>query len=41
MRCAAAVAIDRDRVTFTPLGDLDTATPKARRDAAAIAVCDL
>jgi class 3 adenylate cyclase len=38
---AAALAIDRDRLTYTPLGDLDTATPKARRDAAAVATCDL
>jgi hypothetical protein len=40
-RDAAALAIDRDRVAYTPLGDLDTATPKARRDAAAVTICDL
>lgn len=36
---AAALALDPDRVTYTPLGDLATATEKARRDAPAIAVC--
>lgn len=38
---AAALRIDPDHVTYTPLGDLDTATEKARRDAPAIAVCDV
>ena len=38
---AAALGIDPDRVTYTQLADLDTATPKARRDAPAIAVCEL
>ncbi len=38
---AAALGIAQDRVTFTRLGDLDTATKKARRDAAMIAVCEL
>jgi class 3 adenylate cyclase len=38
---AAALGIDPDRVTYTPLADLDTATEKARRDAPAIAVCDV
>jgi class 3 adenylate cyclase len=38
-----AVALDMqpDRVTYTALGDLATATEKARRDAPAIAVCDV
>ena len=36
---AAALDLDPDRVTYTPLGDLGTATEKARRDAPAIAVC--
>jgi class 3 adenylate cyclase len=38
---AAALDIDPEHVTRTPLGDLDTATRKARRDAPAIAVCEL
>lgn len=38
---AQALGIDPDRTTYTPLGDLPTATDKARRDAPAIAVCDL
>ena len=38
---AAALGIDLDRLTYTRLSDLDTATDKARRDAPAIAVCDL
>lgn len=38
---AAALGLDRDAVAFTPLGDLVTATAKARRDAPAIAVCEL
>jgi class 3 adenylate cyclase len=38
---AAALDLDPDRVTYTPLTDLDTATEKARRDAPAIAVCDV
>jgi hypothetical protein len=38
---AAALDLDPDRVTYTPLADLDTATEKARRDAPAIAVCDV
>lgn len=38
---AAALDIDRDQVIYTRLGDLDTATKKARRDAATIAVCEL
>ncbi len=38
---AAALAIDPEGLAATPLGDLDRATPKARRDAATIAVCDL
>jgi class 3 adenylate cyclase len=36
---AAALGLDPDRVTYTPLGDLGTATEKARRDAPAIVVC--
>jgi class 3 adenylate cyclase len=38
---AAALGLDPDRVTYTPLGDLRTATEKARRDAPAIAVCEI
>jgi class 3 adenylate cyclase len=38
---AAALDIDPDRVTYVPLADLATATEKARRDAPAIAVCDV
>jgi len=38
---ANALAIDPNHVVYTQLGDLDTATEKARRDAPAIAVCDL
>ena len=38
---AAALGLDPDRVTYMPLTDLDTATEKARRDAPAIAVCDV
>jgi class 3 adenylate cyclase len=38
---AAALDIDPSHVSYTQLADLDTATEKARRDAPAIAVCDL
>jgi hypothetical protein len=39
---AYALDLDPDHVTYTPLGDLATATEKARRDAPpAIAVCDI
>ena len=38
---AQALAIDAQHATYTLLGDLDTATDKARRDAPAIAVCDV
>lgn len=38
---AAALCLDPDHVTYTPLGDLATATEKARRDAPAIAVCEI
>ena len=38
---AAALELDPDRVTYTPLADLPTATEKARRDAPAIAVCEV
>lgn len=38
---AAALRLDPDHVTYTALGDLATATEKARRDAPAIAVCDV
>ena len=40
-QAAAELEIDRDRLTYTPLSDLVTATEKARRDAPAIAVCEL
>jgi class 3 adenylate cyclase len=38
---AAAVGIDTDRLTFTTIGDMDTATAKAQRDAPTIAVCEI
>lgn len=38
---AAAVEVDLERVSYTSLGDLPTATEKARRDAPAIAVCEV
>ena len=38
---AAALDLDPDRITYTPLADLPTATDKARRDAPAIAVCEV
>ena len=38
---AQALGLDTGRATYTPLADLPTATDKARRDAPAIAVCDL
>ena len=38
---APALGLDTNRATYTPLADLPTATDKARRDAPAIAVCDL
>lgn len=38
---AAELGIDPRRITYTALGDLETATEKARRDAPAIAVCDV
>ncbi len=38
---ADALGIDPSRITYTQLADLDTATYKARRDASAIAVCEI
>jgi class 3 adenylate cyclase len=38
---AAALGIDADQLTYTPVADLDTATDKARRDAPAIPVHDV
>jgi class 3 adenylate cyclase len=38
---AAALGVDPDRLTYTRLADLPTATEKARRDAPAIAVCEV
>jgi class 3 adenylate cyclase len=38
---ADALGLDASRATYTPLAELPTATDKARRDAPAIAVCDL
>ena len=38
---AAALDLDPDHLTYTPLGDLATATDKARRDAPDIAVCEI
>jgi class 3 adenylate cyclase len=38
---AGVLKLDPDHVTYTKLADLDTATDKARRDAPAVAVCEL
>jgi class 3 adenylate cyclase len=38
---AADLALDPNRVVYTPLANLATATEKARRDAPAIAVCEI
>ncbi len=38
---AIALGIERDHLVYSRLGDLDTATPKARRDAHDVAVCEL
>ncbi len=38
---AAALAIKPDNLVYTALGNLNTATDKARRDAPAISVCDV
>jgi len=38
---AAALGLDPDHVTYTPLGELTTATEKARRDAPTIPVCEV
>jgi class 3 adenylate cyclase len=38
---ATDLGLDPDRITYVPLADLATATEKARRDAPAIAVCDV
>jgi class 3 adenylate cyclase len=38
---AATLGLDPDRITYTPLADLPSATEKARRDAPAIAVCEV
>jgi class 3 adenylate cyclase len=38
---AAALGLDPDRAAYTALGDLATATETARRDAPAIAVCEI
>ena len=38
---ATALAIDFVHTTYTPLAELVTATDKARRDAPAIAVCEV
>ena len=38
---AAVLDLDPDRITYTPLADLSTATEKARRDAPAVAVCEV
>jgi class 3 adenylate cyclase len=38
---AGALNLDIDRVAYTRLSDLTTATDKARRDAPAIAVCEV
>jgi class 3 adenylate cyclase len=38
---AQTLQLDTGRATYVPLADLPTATDKARRDAPAVAVCDL
>jgi class 3 adenylate cyclase len=38
---AQALGLDTGRAAYTPLAELPTATDKARRDAPAIAVCDI
>ena len=38
---AAGLGLDPDRLTYTVLGDLETATEEARRDAPSIAVGDI
>jgi len=38
---AAALDLDPDHITYTPLGSLANATEKARRDAPSIAVCEI
>jgi hypothetical protein len=38
---ADALVLDPDHVNYKPLADLPTATEKARRDAPAIAVCEV
>jgi class 3 adenylate cyclase len=38
---AAMLDLDTGRITYAPLADLPTATEKARRDAPAIAVCEV
>jgi class 3 adenylate cyclase len=38
---AAALGIDPERLSYTALGDMASATEKARRDAPAIAVCEI
>jgi class 3 adenylate cyclase len=40
-RAAAALHVDRDRVRYTALGELDGVDEKVRRDAAALSVVDL
>jgi hypothetical protein len=40
-RAAEELRIDLDHITYTQLSDLASATEKARRDAPAIAVCEL
>jgi class 3 adenylate cyclase len=38
---AAGLGLDPDRVSYTPLGELTTATEKARRDTPTIPVCEV
>lgn len=40
-RASSELGIDRDHLTYTQLSDLPSATDKARRDAPAVAVCEL
>jgi hypothetical protein len=38
---AVALGLDPAHISYTQLGELDTATEKARRDAPSIPVCDI
>ena len=38
---ASALGLDPDNIVYAPLAELPTASDKARRDAPAIAVCEV